>query len=710
SSPANVRMVRRFSLPKWANRWLRITLNTLTVLLFVHLCFGEVAPQSVRRRLPHLQHWSLQQIVLLSGLSCLLVLIANLHSQHANASNLVVVLVRLASPVLSAVNCLALLAALIATAWSTKWSNCPMQEECNHLPSLLDSIGLVSARLARLDLAACLQLAVRGDAAWLLQASDGWLGYAEGMPLHRLAGWWCIGQSTLHSISYLLYYFETGGWLSLWRNCLPVPLENDKINRRGLINGFGILALLALIPLAVSAFPRVRQCSYHVFQRLHLPASLLFVVFGVLHDLPMLLFSVMALAGWYLGRVDATSVCSRKRLPAKIRLLPGTSGPWVELTVDCETSVSGSRWQSPRGEWALVRVLPLGREWHPLSLTLSLSKSPSQLCMLISSNAGDWSTSLVALARSQSAIEVDVAGPYSVGGGHWSLSSEVSNGEHELLLVAGGTGVTGWLPCLTTRPSGRRSHLVWCVQKESDYLALASRLPRLPSTRVTVYVTRPSEAHWLRPNQHREISETVAASTCAGQQPVSGSTLGCVSLVAALVGLGIGWKGWKWVTFTSSSSTDSLLGYATWRRCWPIVAAALAVIAVTHALQRIFISLLPRLCKKHCFERDNHDVPQLPHAKLFTGDSSSEERSANVCGDSMVHQMESGPHEPEVKPERPDLGKLVKTAATTAQVQRLVVAVCGPTKLADAVREAVATVHKEHPDLHIELSCNESAW
>lgn len=701
-------MIRRCLLPKGSNRWLLTTLNTLSALLFVHLCVGEVAPLPVRRRLPHLQHWALQQIVILSGLPCLLVLIANMSSRHANASSHIGVLVQLASPLLSAVNCLGLLAAMITTAWITEASNCPIEEECSYLASLLDSIGLVSARLARLDLAACLQLAVRGDAAWLLQASGGWLGYAEGMPLHRLAGWWCIGQSTLHSISYLFFYFETGGWRSLWRDCLPVPLETGEINRLGLVNGFGILALLALIPLAVSALPRVRQFSYHVFQRLHLPASLLFLLCSALHDLPMLLFSVMALAGWYLGRVDGIGICSHRRLPAQLRLLTGTSGPWVELTVDCSPIVSGSVWQSPRGKWALVRVLPLGREWHPLSLTLPLSKSRSQLCMLISSSAGNWSTSLAALARSHSAIEVNVAGPFAVGGGLWSLSSEVSDDEHELLLVAGGTGVTGWLPCLMARTSSYRTHLVWCVQKQSDYLALASRLPQQPSTRVTVYVTRPTEQQWP-PNQH-SLAESAVVATCAVNQPVSGSTLGFVSLVAALVGLGVGWKGWKWVTFSGSSSRDSLLSYATWRRCWPIVAVALAVIAMTHTLQRIFISFKPLLRKICCCVGDSHDVPQLASAKLFTGDSSSEERPADSCGDCMVQQMELGPHEPEVKLERPDLGKLINAAAVTAQAQRLVVAVCGPTKLVDATKEAAAAVQKEHPHLHIELSCNESAW
>ena len=76
---------------------------------------------------------------------------------------------------------------------------------------------------------------------------------------------------------------------------------------------------------------------------------------------------------------------TRRRLPARVRVLPGTSGPWVELTIELTASSNGGEltakgggggaaWASvasaPRGQWVLVRAVPLGKERHPLSLTL----------------------------------------------------------------------------------------------------------------------------------------------------------------------------------------------------------------------------------------------------------------------------------------------------------------------------------------------------
>ena len=55
--------------------------------------------------------------------------------------------------------------------------------------------------MARLDLGASLLLA-DGESAWVLGAAG--IGYAEAMPMHRVTGWWCAGQSVLHSFAYML--------------------------------------------------------------------------------------------------------------------------------------------------------------------------------------------------------------------------------------------------------------------------------------------------------------------------------------------------------------------------------------------------------------------------------------------------------------------------------------------------------------------------
>lgn len=203
-------------------------LQAAVVLTTLYLCAGELLPQ------PLMSHefkrtWAKQQVLLLMTLSGLLVLLSMGCSELGGA------LVRSdpiasASQLLAVLNVVPLVAAAGVTPWFMESDNCPTapDHDCDYLAILLDVVGLISSRLARLDLGVSLLLAARGDAAWLLGATGGWLGYAEAVPLHRTAGWWCAAQSALHSVAYLLFYVETGGLLSLWRECFPVALPSGQ--------------------------------------------------------------------------------------------------------------------------------------------------------------------------------------------------------------------------------------------------------------------------------------------------------------------------------------------------------------------------------------------------------------------------------------------------------------------------------------------------
>ena len=410
---------------------------------------------------------------------------------------------------LAALNTVPVVAAVVVTRWVSTSDNCPASPfdgapanasvSCGGVAVGLDVVGVVSARLARFNLGVSLLLATRGDSAWLRRATGGWIGLPEVVALHRTAGWWCVGQAALHSTAYFAFYPLTGGLRSLWLNCFPAalpvagtPAANStaaaanstaaaagNLNRLGLVNFFGVVACAAMLVVVVPALPYLRRRGYHIFQRLHLPASLLFVACCALHDLPILLFAVPGLADWFVGwrstRQGPKSKCpcalASSAAPATARQLAGTSGPWIKLTVDCSgasmaqlMAVAGApgerRPLAPRGEWALVRVLPLGRETHPLSV--AVSPRGAGFSALVTASAGDWSTQLAALAGAGTGCrcEVEVAGPFLAGGGDWSLATEPA-----LLLLAGGTGVWGWLPALTAADAGagRMVHLVWCV-------------------------------------------------------------------------------------------------------------------------------------------------------------------------------------------------------------------------------------------------------
>ncbi len=329
-----------------ASRWAWRCLDGAACAAFSYLCIGELLPVPAIEAIELLRHWGLQQAVLLALVSCLAVLLTAAPPRGGGGG------LATAASLFIALNVAPVVAAALATRWSPVSPNCPVVpgEDCDGLGVVLDVVGFVSARIARLDLAICLLLAARGDSAWLLGSTDGWLGYAEAMPLHRTAGWWCAGQSALHSVAYLLFYAETGGLRSVWFDCLPAPLPDGTLNRLGLVNGLGLLAFLLLLALALPALAQFRQRCYHVFQRVHLPLGALFVLCCALHDLPVLLFCAPGLSVWYLGWRGAGR-SPRSRFPAKARLLPHTSGPWVELTIDCGALLVSSSGRAPRGQW-----------------------------------------------------------------------------------------------------------------------------------------------------------------------------------------------------------------------------------------------------------------------------------------------------------------------------------------------------------------------
>ena len=184
---------------------------------------------------------------------------------------------------------------------------CPFEEargNCDYLGVVLNAVGLVSAKLARLDLGICLLLATRGGSSLMFGATG--LGFPEAIPLHRAAGWWCSGQTALHSVAYMLFYLYEGGLRGLWLNCFPASLPNNdqtgEFNTLGLVNGLGLAGFIFSLAIVVSALPWVRRRYYNVFQRLHLAVAGLFVIFCALHDLPIMFFALPGLAGWYLER------------------------------------------------------------------------------------------------------------------------------------------------------------------------------------------------------------------------------------------------------------------------------------------------------------------------------------------------------------------------------------------------------------------------
>ena len=211
---------------------MEVVLDGTIAVSFAYLCAGELLPYPLIESSKLLQAWAVQEVLLLAALSCLAVLSANA-SCRARKFNLRQFTMS-AGSLLLALNSVPLAASIITLRWSLLSDNCPVRpgESCDPFAIALDVIGLVSARLARLDLGISLLLTARGPSAWLYGATAGRLGYAEAIPLHRSAGWWCARQAALHSVAYLLFYLETGGLRSLWHDCLPTSNADGQLDPR----------------------------------------------------------------------------------------------------------------------------------------------------------------------------------------------------------------------------------------------------------------------------------------------------------------------------------------------------------------------------------------------------------------------------------------------------------------------------------------------
>ena len=353
---------------------------------------------------------------------------------------------------------------------------------------------------------------------------------------------------------------------------------------------------------------------------------------------------------------------------------------------------------------------------------------------------------------------MELGGPFSFGGGGWSLSDTRRGGrqghhpEPTLLLFAGGTGVTGWLPALAANGrAAHRTHLVWCVRDKADYLALASRLP-ISTTEVSVYVTRARDtARDTARVEPMRISAGSAPSEAGGatdRPPPRGasSLLTAVSLAVTLVGLAVGYTGWNYLVellgvprlpVEAGWLHETIAGYTLSRRCLPIMLIVAALLLTTAGGLRLVSGCAARARRtsRRCCPNEvelggavgelgavsphgpQHGPQHSPHAPqepLFTGVSSTTRGPALQDGGATAAAGAAAAVGHHVRSGRPDLVALVRAAAagldSETQSRRLVVAACGPAVLVEAARKAVVAVRKEHRGLRLEFSGSDSRW
>jgi len=686
-------------------------LRAVAAAAATYFLLGELLPYDIRlaaRRVGVAARWQVQEVALIVALSCLFLLLGTTPKAGAHGKGPPWLVVD-APKALAVANILPLAASTMTPLFARVSDNCPLSERALRLLSLeLDSLGLVSARAARLDLGLVLLASSRSSRSWLLATTGGRVGFAEAVEGHRAAGWWCVVQSALHSVAYLLFYLvEGGGWRAVWRYCFPVPLasKTNGVNTLGLVNFFGVVAFGIALALALAAIERIRRRHFEIFQMLHLPLAALFVLGCALHDLPILLFACPGLADWFFGwRYDEGA--AERRLPARARVLEGTS--WVEVTVTIASDATGGGWDAaadatpsaaPMGRWVRLRFPGLlGRESHPFSVA---SMTRTELSVLVSARGGDWTKKLAALADQVEAA--DVCGPYSFGAEEWALAGRCLEREEEtsLLLIAGGTGISGWLEGEMALACHR---LVWCVQTVADYQALA---PRLPS-HARVFITRGASAGGGKIGPPRQAPEPRqgGGGVGGGEGMVlssRSSNFPSVSLAAAIVGLAVQegfWWGWV-IPRLPAASRHHWTTYILVHRCLPIIIIIITMAATTGLGSRLAAALRRRVHRRQ--RRWQYEKVGNGECEALGGDASIAELGGETVS---TRGRRSWLKQPDVRFGRPDLCEMVQKMvaevrghdATAGGVRkRLVVSACGPMVMVEAAEKAVEAV-RDAPD------------
>ena len=301
----------------------------------------------------------------------------------------------------------------------------------------MEFIGIVTGRAAAVYLAVMLLVISRRS---VLSEWHG-LDYTETIAFHRISGWWVLVMSLLHSLAFVAYYLQRGGWRELLESCIPVALscsdpEDPSAcwNTLGLVNGFGVVATAAVSILAFLSREQVRRGAYNLFYFTHVALSFLFILFCGLHDFPMVILMFPGLAFYMKDRIVA--FFTRQELSdvsAEVLCRTGTSDvillTWS--TAPDTKFMPGTRWvylQEPR----VSRM-----QWHPYSVVQQGCRA-----QVLVKGAGDWSEALCSKAsRVSQDFKLRIEGPYGKPNVQdvqsSSLSSLSSLPPRKLLLVAG---------------------------------------------------------------------------------------------------------------------------------------------------------------------------------------------------------------------------------------------------------------------------------
>eukprot|EP00438_Fugacium_kawagutii_P003224 Skav200452 [mRNA] locus=scaffold1922:182427:184355:- [translate_table: standard] len=392
---------------------------------------------------------------------------------------------------------IATLAACILKAFLEKWLMDPSSKST--LGSWLIFTGIATGRA----LAMYLGMMLLGISRKSVVSDWRGLDYTNMIAFHRVVGWWVVAMSVLHSLAFIFYYLQKGGWHQLLMECFPIagacnPEDQDCWNIIGLINFFGVVAFAATIVLGIFSQQRVRRGFYNLFYFTHLVSSFVFLLFCGLHDFPSVILMFPGLVLYFRDRfIGFTS--RDKNTEVTVHILCRREASCLLLLSWYPTRDKRGSHLLPGTRWVYLQEKSISRlQWHPYSAIFHGDRA----CILLK-GVGDWSASLCNLANGN-ALGLSIEGPYGKPMSDTMTSQPqallgIQSRDHEdctLLLLAGGVGISPFIDLIAGLPliedaSWHRIKLVWAVRgEEYNGLVAATDLHFLSQrAEVSVFVT-----------------------------------------------------------------------------------------------------------------------------------------------------------------------------------------------------------------------------
>ncbi|CAE7485493.1 DUOX2 [Symbiodinium sp. CCMP2592] len=283
-------------------------------------------------------------------------------------------------------------------------------------------------------------------------------------------------------------------------------------------NFSGVLMVACWVSATLVALVWIRRYLFEVFNRLHIVAAIVGLVFAAQHG------ATTTLAGgglWVLDKIlsllsSLGRVNRAQTQKALARVLPSE-------VVEISFPRGGFRYKG--GQWCNVWLPGLGLQWHPFSL----SSSPQDEEVTFHIRAlGGWTTSLVRSLKETEVSGSKVPLPIYVDGPFGSVGLDIDGPAYKsFLLVAGGIGVTPlrsiWGELLDQGARGRtlnKLHLLWSVSDSAMLEGLSVRGPKageMPlDAKVEIFLTREAA---LEDPRRVAIGEQVMQQVVLGKRP-----------------------------------------------------------------------------------------------------------------------------------------------------------------------------------------------